>query len=304
MIVEIRDLRLVLGGRPVLNGVDLTMRAGDIYGFLGPNGAGKSTTISVLAGLRPPASGKVEVLGRDPVAERTWIQRRIGVLSEQSGFYEWMGAAEYLMWFSGLSGKRLGEAEATIRLHRVGLDGRNRAPIGTYSRGMKQRLGLARALLNDPELLILDEPTNGLDPRGRREIHDVLLEMSVNDGVGILLCTHLLDDVDRLCTHLGILSRGKTVLEGPVADLLAGQRAAARYRLRVPIPESAFILPAGVRVASRSGEWWHVELSGAGDPATAWRELLDSGLRVEEIHQEGGGLEELYLAATETREAV
>lgn len=290
MIVEIRDLRLVLGGRPVLNGVDLTMRAGDIYGFLGPNGAGKSTTISVLAGLRPPASGKVMVLGRDPVAERTWIHRRIGVLSEQSGFYEWMGAAEYLMWFSGLSGKRLGEAEATLRLRRVGLDGRNRAAIGTYSRGMKQRLGLARALLNDPELLILDEPTNGLDPRGRRQIHDVLLEMSVNDGVGILLCTHLLDDVDRLCTHLGILSGGKTVLEGPVADLLAGRRAAARYRLRVPTPESAVNLPVGV--------------SDTGDPATAWRELLDSGLRVEEIHQEGGGLEELYLAATETREAV
>jgi ABC-2 type transport system ATP-binding protein len=128
--------------------------------------------------------------------------------------------------------------------------------------------------------------------------------MSVNDGVGILLCTHLLDDVDRLCTHLGILSGGETVLEGPVADLLAGRRAAARYRLRVPTPESAVILPAGVRVASRSGEWWHVELSGAGDPATAWRELLDSGLRVEEIHQEGGGLEELYLAVTETKEAV
>ena len=304
MIVEIRNLRLVLGGRPVLNGVDLTMRAGDIYGFLGPNGAGKSTTISVLAGLRPPASGKVEVLGRDPAAERTWIHRRIGVLSEQSGFYEWMAAAEYLKWFSGLSGSRIEEAEAIRRLRRVGLDGRDRAPIGTYSRGMKQRLGLSRALLNDPQLLVLDEPTNGLDPRGRREIHDVLLEMSVNDGVGILLCTHLLDDVDRFCTHLGILSDGKTVMEGPVADLLAGGRAAARYRLRVSPPEPEVILPAEVRVATRSGEWWHVELSGATDPAAAWRKLLDSGLRVEEIHQESGGLEELYLAATETREAV
>lgn len=223
-LVDVQDLVLSIDGRPVLEGVRLRLEAGEVYGLLGPNGAGKSTTIAALTGLRRAVSGRVLVLGVDPWSERVAVHAGIGVLPEQSGFYEWMSAQEYLRWFARLYGRRLDDTALRGQLERVGLDAANRRAIGTYSRGMKQRLGLARALLNDPRLVILDEPTNGLDPRGRREIHDVLLELARDRGAGVLLCTHLLDDVERLCSRIGVIHEGRTRYEGPV-----GERLEERY---------------------------------------------------------------------------
>ncbi len=303
MLIEIRKLKLDIGSHALLRDVSLTLQKGQIYGLLGPNGAGKSTTISAVTGLRMPTSGSVRVLGLDPATDALRLHSRIGVLAEQAGFYDWMSAGDYLMWFASLYQKNLDKTEIAHLLGRVGLDGQNPAPIDTYSRGMRQRLGLARALINQPELLILDEPTNGLDPRGRREIHDVLRDLSANHGVGILLCTHLLDDVDRLCTRIGIIAQGRTLLEGDIADLLSNQRAAVRYRLRVEAAETAQLLPADITLRGRAGDWWHVEIASAIEPAGAWRKLLDAGLRIDEIHREGGGLEELYMAVTEAKEA-
>lgn len=303
MLIEIRELKLDLGTHAVLRDVNLTLQKGQIYGLLGPNGAGKSTTISVVTGLRAPTAGSVRVLGLDPATDALHLHSRIGVLAEQAGFYDWMSSGDYLRWFASLYQKNLDKAEIARLLGRVGLDGQNPAPIDTYSRGMRQRLGLARALINQPELLILDEPTNGLDPRGRREIHDVLLDLSANQGVGILLCTHLLDDVDRLCTRIGIIAEGRTLLEGDITDLLSNQRAAVRYRLRVEPGEVAQLLPADLTLVARAGDWWHVEVASHIDPANVWRKLLDAGLRISEIHREGGGLEELYMAVTEAKEA-
>jgi ABC-2 type transport system ATP-binding protein len=303
MLVEIRALKLSLGPHAVLRDVNLTLQKGQIYGLLGPNGAGKSTTISVITGLRAPTAGLVRVLGLDPATDALHLHSRIGVLAEQAGFYDWMSAGNYLMWFASLYQKQLDNAAIASLLGRVGLDGQNAAPIDTYSRGMRQRLGLARALINQPELLVLDEPTNGLDPRGRREIHDVLLDLSANHGVGILLCTHLLDDVDRLCTRIGIISQGRTILEGSIADLLSAQHSALRYRLRVEPGTVAESLPADITLLAREGSWWHVEVATDTEPASAWRKLLDAGMRIDEIHREGGGLEALYMAVTEAKEA-
>jgi ABC-2 type transport system ATP-binding protein len=303
MLIELRKLKLNLGTFAVLRDVNLTLRKGQIYGLLGPNGAGKSTIISVITGLRAPTAGSVKVLGLDPTTDVIQLHRRIGVLAEQAGFYDWMSADDYLRWVASLYQISLDNVETARLLGRVGLEAQNHAPIATYSRGMQQRLGLARALINQPELLILDEPTNGLDPRGRREIHDVLLDLSTNHGVGILLCTHLLDDVDRLCTYIGIIAQGRTLLEGSITDLLAAQPAAMRYRLRVELGEAAEPLPAGITLLASEGDWWHVEIASHIEPASAWRKLLDAGIRIDEIHREGGGLEALYLAATEAKEA-
>jgi ABC-2 type transport system ATP-binding protein len=221
MLIEIDQLRLSLGGVPILHDVRLSLDQGEIYGLLGPNGAGKSTTIAAALGLLRPDAGRIRLLGRDPCAGAHELYGSVGVLPEQNGFYDWMSAEDYLAFFAGLHGSRLSGNEARRRLAVVDLESRARQPIGTYSRGMRQRLGLARALVCDPPLLILDEPTSGLDPRGRREIHDVLLELAAR-GVGILLCTHLLDDVDRLCRRVGIIAEGQNLASGKLALALLG----------------------------------------------------------------------------------
>lgn len=304
MLIEIRNLKLDIGTFPVLRNVDLTLQKGQIYGLLGPNGAGKSTTISVITGLRAPTAGSIRVLGLDPSADVISVHRRIGVLAEDAGFYDWMSASEYLQWVANLYQINLDQDGCTQMLDRVGLGALGRSPIANFSRGMRQRLGLVRALINNPELLILDEPTNGLDPRGRREIHDVLLDLSENHGVGILLCTHLLDDVDRLCTRIGIIGQGQTILEGSIADLISNPQSVMRYRLRVNSGETPKKLTADISLIAREGDWWHVEIPSHIEPASAWRGMMDAGMLIDEIHREGGGLEDLYLTATEVKEVI
>lgn len=184
----------------------------------------------------------------------------LGILPEQSGFYDWMSAEEYLAFFAALHGRRLGANEMRRRLSAVGLEPRARQAIGTYSRGMRQRLGLCRALIADPKLLVLDEPTNGLDPRGRREIHDILLGLA-GRGVGILLCTHLLDDVDRLCRRVGIIVEGRTVAEGAIADLIQNENRLVRFRLRLAgEPPAVLDQSKHVSVVAHEGEWWIIDL--------------------------------------------
>lgn len=234
----------------------------------------------------------------DPARDGRDLRARIGVLPEQAGFYDWMSGREYLDWSARLYGKRQGQSEAIGLLRRVGLDPADPSGIGTYSRGMRQRLALARALINNPELLVLDEPTNGLDPRGRREIHDVLLGLSQKEGIGILLCTHLLDDVDRLCSSVGILAEGQTLLEGSIPDLLGRRRASLSYRILVEPGPHTILFPPGIKVVTRIEDWWHIELAPDLVPAEAWLRLMKAGFRILEIHRRGGGLEELYLAAT------
>ncbi len=290
-LVELADVRAGFGPVEVLHGVDLTLDAGEIYGLLGPNGAGKSTTMAVIAGLLPATSGRISVLGQDPLLDGNAVHARCGMLPEQSGFYDWMTATEYLGWFGRLYDDALDEDNLEARLAQVGLAPRPGQRIGTFSRGMKQRLGLARALINAPELLLLDEPTNGLDPRGRREIHDILL-------AGILICTHLLDDVDRLCRRIGILRDGKTVLEGTVADLLA-PRGAARFRLRLHREPPAAAWPAFLHPVAYEDQWYVLDLDPTVAPSTAWRQLLADGWAIDEVRYAGGGLEALYMSATE-----
>lgn len=299
MLIDIDKLHASLGGIAILHDVHLSLGEGEIYGLLGPNGAGKSTTIAVALGLLKPDAGQVRVFGKDPRFAAHDNYNSLGVLPEQNGFYEWMSAEEYLTFFAALHSRRLDENEIRRRLSTVGLEPRPQQTIGTYSCGMRQRLGLARALVADPKLLVLDEPTNGLDPRGRREIHDILLELA-DRGVGILLCTHLLDDVDRLCRRVGIIVDGRTVAEGAIADLIRKEHQLIRFRLRLsgepPITRGK---NDHVSVVAHEGEWWVVDLDPVVKPDTVWRELFFGGWPIAEIQREGGGLENLYLALTE-----
>ena len=299
-MISIDNLHLTIEGKEILKGIDLHLQPGDIYGLLGPNGAGKSTTIFALLGLRAHGSGRISVLGRDPGEHAAAIRSSVGVMPENAGFYEWMTAPAYLRWYGRLYGETQTDRDLMILLEKVGLGSQGHRLIGTYSRGMKQRLAVARALMPHPSLLILDEPTNGLDPKGRREIHDLLLEFAAEPNTGVLLCTHLLDDVDRLCNRIGIIDRGHTRREGRLGDLLAEQETGKRYRLRLEAEPDTANLPDGIYLLTHEGDWWHVHIQFEipGGPSALWGELWRRGWRILEIRSEASNLEELYLNIT------
>ena len=237
-LIDIDGLAVRLGGAPVLHDVRLHLAPRQIYGLLGPMGAGKSAIIAVLLGLVPTERGTVRVFGRDPATAVATLRARIGVVPEYSEFYDWMSAEQYLDFFARLRGERAGAAALDEWLSAVGLAPRPGQRIGTFSPAMRQRLAVARALLGAPALLVLDEPTNGLDPRDRREIHELLLRLRAERGLGILICTHLLDDMERLCDRVAILIAGRTEGEGMVsdADLSVGPDARRTWRFGVRLP--------------------------------------------------------------------
>ena len=297
-LIEIDHLKLSIGEVPVLRDVSLSVAPGEIVGLLGPNGAGKTTTIATALGLLRPQGGVVRTMGADPWAGDAELRRHIGVLPDPSGFYDWMTAPDYLAFFADLHSASHDAAALARRLAEVGLTPRAGQRIGTFSRGMRQRLGLARALIGNPLLLVLDEPTNGLDPRGRREMHDLLLNLA-EQGVGILLCTHILDDAERLCSRVCLINAGQTVAQGKLADLLAGQNSQQRFRLELsgPLPHDGRP-PVHVRVVHHTAGHAIVDADPHVSPPEAFRELFFLGWPIVAITPEGGGLEALYLALT------
>ena len=299
-MISIDNLQLHIGGSQILKGIRLNLQPGDIYGLLGPNGAGKSTTIFALLGLRAYSAGRIRVLDRNPVDHGREIRRDVGVMPERAGFYDWMTASAYLSWYGSLYGQATTEIGIRELLEKVGLGSVWDCRIGTYSRGMKQRLAVARAMATHARLLILDEPTNGLDPKGRREIHDLLLAFVANGKAGVLLCTHLLDDVDRLCNRVGIVDQGRTRVEGGIGQLLAEQGVGSCYHLRIEGAPDTSDLPAGLSLLDNKGVWWRVRLRPGihGGPSAIWGELWRRGWLILEIRSEASSLEDLYLNIT------
>ncbi len=299
-MIDIDNLRLRIQGREILKGVDLHLRPGDIYGLLGPNGAGKTTTVFALLGLYAHQDGRLNVMGADPREDAVTIRRSVGVMPEKAGFYPWMTAHDYLKWYGRLFGLESTDRDLGALLEKVGLDNDGGRRVGTYSRGMKQRLAVARAMITHPRLLILDEPTNGLDPTGRREIHDLLLGFVAENDTGVLLCTHRLDDVDRLCNRIGIIDDGRTRLEGGLGELLANQQGSQRYRLRLHNGLTSGDWPEDVVVLGEDGEWVHVQVNvtPSEGPSALWGELWRRGWKIHEIRSEASSLEELYIGHT------
>lgn len=202
-----------------VDALDLQVRPHEVYGLLGPNGSGKSTTIKIILGLLFPTKGRVAVFGKLPTDVH--VKRRIGYLPEESYLYRFLNARETLDYYGRLFGldRRSRSKRIDMLLEMVGLEAVQRRPVGEYSKGMQRRIGLAQALINDPDLLILDEPTTGLDPIGTRQIKDLILELR-RRGKTILLSSHLLDDVEDVCDRLCILYGGKKRAEGTTAELL------------------------------------------------------------------------------------
>jgi len=236
--ISISGLTKIYGEARALDGVALEVAEGSVFGFLGPNGAGKTTTLRILTGLARPSAGSASVFGRDVVSATNEVRARIGFLPDVPGFYDWMTAPEFLRFSGrlfGLAGATL-DARVEALLDLAGLSG-VRTRLGGYSRGMKQRLGVAQALVNAPKLLMLDEPTSALDPIGRKEVLEMIA--SLGGRTTVFFSTHILSDVERVCDTVAILDRGRVVTQAPIGELKA--RYAGRT-LVIEVAEGADML--------------------------------------------------------------
>ena len=295
-MIETRQLTKRYGAVLAVDRVDLDVREGDRYGLLGPNGSGKTTLIRMLLGLVFATSGQIEIDGC-PVPRRVaQVLPRIGALIEGPASYSYMSGRANLALLDAAGpgpggGRQTRRARVEEALERVGLAGVDRRPVRNYSLGMRQRLGLAAALLRKPTLLILDEPTNGLDPRGIREIRDLLIELN-KQGTTVLLSSHLLGEVEQLCTRIGVLDRGRLVIQ----DELAALRAPTdRILVRTPDADRATALLDGT-LLGRDGD--RLIVRGV-DPAQLNAQLVGEGVRVAELIRERRSLEDLVVEATQ-----
>jgi len=215
-VITARNLTKHYGATAAVDGLELHVRQGEFFGFLGPNGAGKTTTIRLLTGIVHPDGGDILVNGFS-IEDKEQIAQAIGVVPESRGFYEWMTGAEYLYFFAKLYGISALKKVATL-LEQVGLTAQQNKKVGAYSRGMRQRLGIARALINSPRILFLDEPTLGLDPQGQKDIQNLLRSLNL-EGITIFYSSHLLSEVSELCSRIAILNKGKLIAEGTLDEL-------------------------------------------------------------------------------------
>jgi ABC-type multidrug transport system ATPase subunit len=282
------------GSVTAVDGIELDVEAGDIYGFLGPNGSGKTTTVRILLGLVLPTAGTVEVLGAPIPKHARSVLHRVGALVEAPAAYGHLGARANLSIFdaAGPGGsRRTRRARIDEALEQVGLAAVGRRPVKAYSLGMRQRLGIAAALMRKPDLLILDEPTNGLDPRGIQEIRSLLLDLNASVGTTIFLSSHLLAEVEHLCRRVGVVDRGRLVLQDSLAALRAPTGSVI---VRTPDPEWAAGLLDG-ELRARDGDRLVVR---SADPAELNARLVRHGIRITELAEERRTLEDVVLAAT------
>jgi ABC-type multidrug transport system ATPase subunit len=294
-VITTHDLTKRYGHTVAVDGVELEVREGDRYGLLGPNGSGKTTLVRMLLGLVFATKGEIEVLGR-PVPRRVReVLPDIGALVEGPGAYGNLSGRTNLALFDAAgpgSQRRNRRQRVSEALERVGLGGIDRRPVRAYSLGMRQRLGLAGALLRKPRLLILDEPTNGLDPRGIREIRELLASLN-SEGTTVFLSSHMLGEIDALCTRVGVMDRGRLVVQDELASLRA---PTGQIVLTTPAPEKVVALLDG-RVSSVDGDTLTVRHD---DPGALNAELVGAGIAVTGLTAQRRTLEDVVLEATTT----
>jgi len=298
-VIRTRGLTKRFGPVVAVDGVDLRVDEGDRYGFLGPNGSGKTTLVRMLLGLVFPTSGEIEIMGQPIPRRAARVLPEVGSLIEAPAAYGHLSGRRNLALMDAAGparparpdhGRRHRQHRIDQALARVGLAGIDARPVRAYSLGMRQRLGLAAALLRAPRLLILDEPTNGLDPQGIREIRELLVELN-EGGTTVFVCSHLLAEVERLCTKVGVIDRGRLVLEQHLSALRA---ATGRVLVRSPDADRAAALLDG-RVDRRDGDRLLVRHP---DPARLNQLLVSGGIRVSEITAERRSLEQVVLDVT------
>ncbi len=316
-VIRTRGLTKKYDTLTAVNRLDLEVFPGEIFGLLGQNGAGKTTTILMLLGLSEPTSGEASVMGLDPAWEPREVKRRVGYLPDAVGFYGGMTGRQNLRYTARLNGLRKTEAEAAIAevLEQVGLADRADDNVETYSRGMRQRLGIADALVKSPDLLILDEPTTSIDPLGVVEILDLLRRLTDERGIAILLSSHLLSQVQSVCDRIGIFASGRLVGIGTVGELARtfGDGTAV-IEVGLELPTAADVERAGVTLRglrsvelveppTQSGGAWRLHVRPADEEGRVRQDILvaavDEGLRLTALRPIVPSLDDIYRVAVE-----
>jgi ABC-type multidrug transport system ATPase subunit len=298
-VITSEGLTKRFGGHVAVDQVDLDVPAGAVYGFLGPNGSGKTTTIRMLLGLIAPSAGTHALLGVPMPRGSAKVLPQVGALVEGPAFHPYLSGRDNLMRLDaadrsvpgGQARQRVGEA-----LDRVGLSAAARKKYRAYSLGMRQRLGLAGALLRERELFVLDEPTNGLDPQGTREVRHLVHEVA-GEGATVFVSSHLLSEIEQMCTHVGVMSRGRLVFQGSLSEL--GAASVTRVRVQTSEPAQAVSVLSGLGLAAPSiVDGQALAELGDLDSAKVTAALVGAGVPVRQLVVERPDLEELFVGLT------
>jgi len=293
MILVAKDLTKVIGKRTIVDGVSFAISAGEVFGFLGPNGAGKTTTIRMLVGLIKPTRGSVTICGFDVRRQFEDAMRNIGCIVENPDLYRFMTGRENLEHFARMLRVPASEIERVAEL--VALSHRLDQRVGTYSLGMRQRLGIAQAMLGNPRLLILDEPANGLDPAGIREIRELLRHLARDRQMAVFVSSHLLGEVELMCDRVAIIHKGQLLREGPVGDLISSRRE-MEFRVGDVERAAAIIREKGFTFRADTDRLWISIEENDAPPLVA--ALAQNGVAVFHAQRHVETLEEMFLQAT------
>lgn len=301
-IIEIKELRRAFGDIHAVDGLTFDIQPGEVFGLLGPNGAGKTTTVRLLNGILPPSSGTVRVFGLNPAEQGEQVRKQTGVLTETSSFYERLSARENLEFYGTLAeipeealGTRVQEILAFFEL-----DGRADDKVETYSKGMKQRLALARALLHQPPLLFLDEPTSSLDPEAAQQVN-ALIESLSHKGQTIVLCTHNLTEAERLCDRVAVMNNGRALALGSLSDLSRRLWPATWVDVKFLEAPTGTQLEAaknflGVKQAEAGTGSLSVRLESKESIPAFVRHLVETGASILSVNPRAHSLEDVYFA--------
>ncbi|WP_127579899.1 ABC transporter ATP-binding protein [Paenibacillus koleovorans] len=299
-VLAVRGVTKRIGGRTIVDNISFDVQEGEIFGLLGPNGAGKTTTIRMIVGLAKPSEGSIAVCGHDVHTDHRNAMRQIGTIVENPELYPYLSGLENLRQFARLSGPvDAAKIDSIVKL--VGLEERIRDKVRRYSLGMRQRLGVAQALLSDPKLLILDEPTNGLDPAGIREFRE-LLQSLARQGISILISSHLLSEIELVCTRVGVIHRGKWITTASVSAMKEEAAGTDSVLIHVSSAEAAI---AALIAAGAKGLKFHevsattIAVDGIGHSLNpVLRPLLDEGIAIMRIEERRSNLEDIFLEIT------
>lgn len=300
-VIELKGLTKIYGTQPAVDHLDLEIKRGEVFGLLGPNGAGKTTTILMILGLVEPTEGEVKVLGINSTREPLKVKKWVGYLPEDVGFYEDMTGLENLKLTAALNGMEEKEAvkAAEELLEKVGLGEAKDKKVGAYSRGMRQRLGLADALIKKPQIVILDEPTLGLDPEGMKEFLELIKNLSREGGMTVLLSSHHLHQVQEICDRVGIFVKGKLIAKGTVSELAKELFSTELYTFEVAVnPMEDDLIPKlmsveGVKKVEKEGKAFivHAEKDVSAEVA---KTVVKEGYNLAKLMPKSYGLDDIY----------